>query len=79
MIKLDIATFWKNILRISIVPVIMTVIGVTSFQIISIKNLWMLLAFGIIYAVLFAAGSWLIEMNAYEKSLITGMMKRMIN
>lgn len=78
VIKLDIATFWKNILRISIVPVIMTVIGVTAFQIISIKNLWMLLAFSIIYAVLFAAGSWLVEMNAYEKSLITGMMKRII-
>ena len=76
VIKLDIVEFWKNILRISIVPVVMIVLGITVLKVIDIKNLWMLLILGVIYVIFFAIASWILEMNEYEKSLIRGMFHR---
>lgn len=76
VIKLDIVEFWKNILRISIVPVVMIVLGITVLKVIDIKNLWMLLILGVIYVIFFAIASWILEMNEYEKSLIKGMFHR---
>ena len=76
VIKLDIVSFWKNILRISIVPVIMIVAGTAALRVIAIKNLWMVLILGIIYVALFGIASWILEMNVYEKSLVTGMFHK---
>lgn len=76
--RLDIPRFWKNIIRISIVPIIMTVVGMIALKIIDIKNLWMLLILGVIYVIIFGIGSWLIEMNTYEKTLVGGMINKII-
>ena len=77
-IGLDIEKFWRNIIRISIIPVVMVVAGIFVLKIIDIKNLWMLLILGVVYVILFAVGSWIFEMNDYEKSLIRGMISKVI-
>ena len=76
IVKLDIVEFWKNIIRISIVPVILIVVGTVVLQVITVKNLWMVLILGVMYVVLFGIASWILEMNDYEKSLVTGMFHK---
>lgn len=76
VIKLDIIGFWKNIIRISIAPVIMVVVGTGVLRVITVKNLWMVLILGVMYVVLFGIASWILEMNDYEKSLVTGMFHK---
>ena len=76
VIKLDIIGFWKNIIRISIAPVIMVVVGTVVLRVITVKNLWMVLILGVMYVVLFGIASWILEMNDYEKSLVTGMFHK---
>ncbi len=76
VVKLDIVEFWKNILRISIIPVVMTILGKVIVKEFGIKNLWMLLIFVVIYAIIFVIGSWILEMNEYEKSLVKGMFRK---
>lgn len=56
----------------------MTVVGMIALKIIDIKNLWMLLILGVIYVIIFGIGSWLIEMNTYEKTLVSGMINKII-
>ena len=51
VIKLDIIGFWKNIIRISIAPVIMVVVGTVALRVITVKNLWMVLILGVMYVV----------------------------
>ena len=76
VIKLDIIGF-ENIIRISIAPVIHGCCGVTvALQVITVKNLWMVLILGVMYVVLFGIASWILEMNDYEKSLVTGMFHK---
>ena len=76
VIKLDIIGFWKNIIRISIAPVIMVVVGTVVLRVITVKNLWMVLILGVMYVVLFGIASWILEMNDYEKSLVTSMFHK---
>ena len=76
VIKLDIIGFWKNIIRISIAPVIMVVVGTVALRVITVKKLWMVLILGVMYVVLFGIASWILEMNDYEKTLVTGMFHK---
>lgn len=76
VIKLDIMSFWKNIIRISIVPIILIIAFKLMFKVVMIKNLWLLLIYAMIYTMLFIIGSWIFEMNKYEKSLVGDMIKK---
>lgn len=73
---LDIIEFWKNIFRISIVPIMLVILCKIIFKVVTIKNLWVLLIYALIYTAIFVIASWIFEMNQYEKSLILGMIKR---
>ena len=78
IIKLDIINFWKNIIRISIAPITMIIVGKLTFKYINVQNLRMLLVLGIMYVILFGICSWIFEMNDYEKSLIKGIYSRFV-
>ena len=54
----------------------MVVVGTVSLRVITVKNLWMVLILGVMYVVLFGIASWILEMNDYEKSLVTGMFHK---
>lgn len=76
-IGLDIAGFWKNISRISIVPVLMIAGGYFI-----VNHLWK--GFGMIpflmgvclYSVIFWGMSWACSMNEYEKGLVRSLMAK---
>lgn len=74
---LDILGFWKNIVKISVVPVVLVVSGSMIINyIITIKNF---MQFGIgvvVYTILFFVFSWLLSMNQYEKNLLIDIIKK---
>lgn len=76
VVKLDIVEFWKNILRISIIVVVITILGNIIVKEFGIKNFWMLLIFVVIYAIICVIGSWILEINEYEKSLVKEMFRK---
>ena len=43
----------KNIIKISIVPIIMIIIGNIILKYVVVKNLWILMLLGIIYVIIF--------------------------
>lgn len=73
--KLDIPGFWRNIGKMSIVPVFMGVIGyaVVNHREISLS---LFMAGVIIYVLVFAVLIWLISFNSYEKALFTDLIKK---
>ena len=77
VLKLGIGKFWQNILRISIVPVIMVSAGyVLVNQVFAISNLVAFLLGVGIYSIIFWLLTWFLSMNSYEKSLFTNMLQK---
>lgn len=77
--KLNIPKFWKNILRMSIVPLILGVIGYFVANYFVICDSYGMLAIQIlIYTALFIGLSWLFTMNDYEKDIFKGMLTKIM-
>lgn len=75
VIRLDIPYFWKNIGKMTIVPVFMIAGGLSFFKyIFSITSLSMMLIFAGVFTVIFVLLSWLISMNQYERQLFGGLI-----
>lgn len=69
--KLDIPGFWKNIGKLSIVPGVLMAAGIPLVQhVLPMSSLVWLLVWAVVYTLFFAALSWFVSMNDYEKHLI---------
>lgn len=68
--KLDIPNFWLNILKMSVVPVLLGG-GTICFMniILPIISIQMFMIYVIVFSLVFMTFSWLYSMNAYEKSI----------
>ena len=76
---IDIPLFWKNIFKMSIVPVAMLVIGLAVARYIDFGRSWGVLFAGIIvYTLLFSVGSYFVTFNAYEKDVVSGALKKVL-
>lgn len=76
---IDIPLFWKNIFRMSVVPVVMLAIGLAVARYIDFGRSWSMLFAGIIvYTLLFSIGSYFITLNAYEKDVVSGALKKVL-
>ena len=76
---IDIPLFWKNIFRMSAVPVVMLVVGLAVARYIDFGRSWSMLFAGIIvYTLLFSIGSYFITLNAYEKDIVSGALKKVL-
>lgn len=76
-IDLDIPRFWRNILKMGIVPLGMLlifwpIINIFLYQI----NAWSFLLGVALYSVCFAGVSWKIMINNYERNLFRGIAKK---
>lgn len=75
--KLDIPRFWRNILRISFIPLIMGVAGWFVINgLLPADNMIVFVAGVAVYSVLFWVFSWFVSMNRQERQMILGMIKR---
>lgn len=67
---IDIPLFWKNILKMSVIPAIMTVIGLVILRTIALES-WFVFLIGVVfYASIYALLMYFIAMNEYEHSII---------
>ena len=76
--RIDSARFWKEILKMSIVPAMLTIIGlyiVNHFDLFKLSSfLIAIVVFAVIYIPLF----WRFSMNGYERALITDPLRKIL-
>ena len=77
-IHIDIVRFWKEIFRMSLVPILLGGVGYCFLNMITLTNAWELglaiLLFSLIYVPLF----WYMGLNGYEQSLFREPLKRLL-
>lgn len=66
---IDIPYFWKNIIRMSIIPVIMMIVGLFIQNMIELENWFSFLTGVVIYTTIYALMMYLFSFNKYEKEL----------
>lgn len=69
---LDIPLFWKNILKMSIIPVGMTIFGLIAADRIKISNWYVFLVGVVIFSVVYAFLMYVFSFNEYEKNIFKG-------
>ena len=79
-IGLNIPVFWRNILKMTIVPAFMiATCSVLQHFGLQVYTLMQLLGWICVYTVFFSLFSWQFTMNSYEKSLISGLFKKVVH
>lgn len=75
---LNIPLFWKNILKMSIVPASMLIIGLLLKQVVVIDN-WVSFLIGVvIFTVIYSILMYCFVMNEYEKDIIRKPLKKLL-
>lgn len=78
-IGLEIPRFWKEIVKMFVVPSIMCIVTLLIKQFVTLDTwMWLLLAI-IIYTIVFVIVNWLFVMNDYEKDIFRGPIKKLKN
>ena len=75
---INIPRFWKNIgiqARGLVVPVLL---GIGMKRLFPVNSAWMMLAQIAVYTFIYAVSMWLVGMNDFEKSLITGIAGKLL-
>lgn len=73
---IDIPKFWKTILRMSIVPILMVTGGLIILNYVTI-NSWLTFLLGVIaYLIVYIILMWFFVMNSYEKSFLQNALSR---
>ena len=76
---LDIIRFWKNIIKMSIVPVGMSIVSYFIFKkIIIINSLIMMLILAGVYTIIFIVLMWFFSMNTYEKEIFKSLIFKIV-
>jgi cell division protein FtsI/penicillin-binding protein 2 len=75
----DIKSFWKEILRMSIVPILLTVvaIGITSRFEIDTWTKWVISI--AIYCIIYIPLFWVFSMNQYERAIVVESVRKIIS
>lgn len=66
---LNIPLFWKNILKMSVVPAIMTIVGLFVMKLVTIENWYVFLVGVIIFSTIYAVLMYCFSFNEYEKGI----------
>lgn len=77
VIKLDVVSFWKNIAKISIVPVVMMLSGWFVYnRFIRSESLIVLILCAVVFSVIYWVLNWFVAMNSYEKNLFLDFVRK---
>ena len=72
--------FWKNILRIGVMPLVLTVVSwFVMNRLVSSDAPWLFLIGVAMYSLIFWVLNWVTGMNPYEKELVLGFLKKRSN
>lgn len=78
VIHIDIPIFWKNILRMAVLPAIMMVAGLLMQNVISFEN-WGVFFLGVaVYSCIYCIGMFKLCMNDYEKAIIREPLHKLL-
>lgn len=78
-VGLDMAYFWKQILKFTPGLIIPIISGVLILKYVDLKRLSMMFIFGVLYIVLYIVSMWHLGLNDYEKDLIAKPIKRVFH
>lgn len=78
-INLNICLFWREIVRMTFVPVCVLLLGFLVLYFIPIQSVSQLLLAGIIFSVFFIPLFWFFSMNQYERNLFRGPVMVVMN
>lgn len=76
---LDIPLFWKNILKMAIVPAIMLVAGIWLLRKIAITNWLIFFALVAAYTLIYIVLMYLFSLNNYEKDILRKPIRKVFN
>lgn len=76
--QVNILTFWKNILTMTLGMVPAVVLGIGLNYLLDLSRVPLLLLSVVIYAVAYMAGMWLMGMNDFEKDLLRKPLKKLL-
>lgn len=76
---LDIISFWAEIAKMSVVPIVMTVLAIISLSYINCYNVRNLAIMMVAYSGIYATVFWKFSLNQYEKELIGKPIIRIIS
>lgn len=77
--SIDIVLFWKEIYKISKIPLLYTLLGLIIIQLISLSSLPILLIGILLYSAIYIVSIWFWCMNDYERNLLYTPIHRMVN
>lgn len=77
--KLDIPKFWRNILSMTIVPLILTALSyiVVNYLFVDI-TLSVFLIEVVVFSIIYITLNWIFTMNSYEKDLFKGLLTKFV-
>jgi O-antigen/teichoic acid export membrane protein len=75
--NINIFFFWKNILRMCVGLVVPIILGVLILKFVVFDSIILLIAFIVLYTIIYCASMWLLSMNAYEKSLVKNLFGKL--
>ncbi|MFI3281027.1 MAG: oligosaccharide flippase family protein [Rikenellaceae bacterium] len=78
-IKIDIANFWLQIAKMSLIPATLLLVGLGILNNQKIETLASLIAAGCIFAVVYIPLFWRFSMNSYERNLIRSSWLKITN
>lgn len=77
-VGIDIPLFWKNIIKMAIVPVVLMILGFLIKRRVSYNNWGTFLCGVIVYTMLFGVLMFTLEMNQYEKDIFIRPMRKVL-
>ena len=77
--KINITLFWKNIIHLSILPIIMVIASFFLLNVFDLNSWVNLLSAIIIYTLIYASGMYLFFMNTYEKDIVRKPILKILN
>ena len=75
--KIDIVLFWKEILRMAIVPVIMTAVSMSLLSYVEIDTWTKLGMYIMLFCLIYIPLFWIISMNESERSLLASPFRKL--
>ena len=76
---INIPLFWKNILKMALVPLLMTVAGLVLFRFVVVDNWFVFFAGVIIFTVIYAVLMYFLAFNSYEKDVFRKPLKKVVS
>lgn len=77
--KIDIILFWKNIIKMSVAPLVLTIVGILVYRQIEVMSWSNLTLCFLVFFIIYFTCFWFFSMNAYEKIQIKKPIYRLLS